>query len=121
MQETAFPDIQSTLRGAPLFVAIVASTPVHALFKNCSAYAQDTWRPYARLSATFGARWDYAPVPVSHGINGLQPFAVTGFNNLPTLSLAPAGTPLYRATIDNFAPRVGLAYELRHSSMTESV
>ncbi len=120
-QQVAFTDVQSAVRGTTSFTALGADTKAHAVFKSYSGYAQDTWRPYARLSAAFGIRWEYGPAPAVRGTNGLQPFAVTGFNDLPRLALAPAGTPLYHASPNNFGPRLGLAYELRQSSRTESV
>src|SRR5262249_9900077 len=33
-------------------------------------------------------------------------------SNLSSVALAPAGTPLYETTYDNFAPRVGVTYQL---------
>jgi hypothetical protein len=36
---------------------------------------------------------------------------VTGVDNLATMTLAPAGTPLWKAQKDDFAPRLGLAWQ----------
>ena len=33
-------------------------------------------------------------------------------NTPPLISLAPPGTPLWKTTYDNFAPRIGVAYDL---------
>jgi hypothetical protein len=120
-QTSLFADIGSTVTGRSSLTAISATVAVRSMFRNVSAYVQDAWKPHARLSVTYGLRWDYNPVPSGRGANGLQPFAVENINNLPDLSLARPGTPLYRATSNNFAPRLGIAYETRSSSRTESV
>ncbi|HEY0543902.1 MAG TPA: TonB-dependent receptor [Pyrinomonadaceae bacterium] len=79
-------------------------------FTNLSVYAQDTWRISQRLSLTYGVRWEYNPPPVA--ANGQSLFTVTGLDNLANLNLAPEGTPLYQATRNNYAPRVGAAFQL---------
>jgi len=56
-------------------------------------------------------RWDINP-PLK-GKNSLSdPFTVVGLNAPATLALAPRGTPLYKTTYGNVAPRIGLAYQL---------
>jgi hypothetical protein len=120
-QTSLFADIGSSLIGRSSLTAISATVAVRSTFRNVSAYVQDGWKPHVRLSVTYGLRWDYNPVPSGRGANGLQPFAVENINDLPALSLALPGTPLYRATSDNFAPRLGIAYETRNSPGTESV
>jgi len=52
-----------------------------------------------------------------HRVDGPSLAAVTGFNpsDLSHLAIAPAGTPSFRTTFGNLAPRVGLAYQLFHS------
>jgi hypothetical protein len=35
--------------------------------------------------------------------------------------LAKPGTPIYHSTLNNFAPRLGFAYEIRDASGTESI
>jgi hypothetical protein len=116
-----FLDVPSAVMATTLFSEVIAAVPVHSRFTNYSLYLQDTWALSRRVTATYGLRWDYNPTPTGSGSNGFKPFAVRGINNLPTLSLAPAGTPLYNSTADNFAPRLGVAYQLRTSPGTESV
>jgi hypothetical protein len=121
-QANLFLDVPSALALNEVLGAVVAnSAPIKVIYKNYSLYAQDTWRPSTRLSFTYGLRWEYNPTPTGHGNNHLEPFTVQGINNLSTLSLSPAGTPLYHATEDNFAPRVGFAYQLRNTVRNESV
>lgn len=120
-QQSLFPDIPSAQINTGLIAEIAASVPVRANFKNYSLFAEDTWTPSSRFTATLGIRWDYAPSPSVRGANGLQPFALTGFANLGQLSLAPPGTPLYHTSKNGLAPRIGFAYEVRHSAGSQSV
>jgi hypothetical protein len=62
---------------------------------NFSAYAQDAWTTSSRLTLTMA-----------------DPAAV---------ALAPPGTPMYRTTFNNVAPRVGGAYQLRGAPGREMV
>ena len=48
--------------------------------------------------------------------NGTPPFTVTQVTNLATTTLAPAGTPLWHPRKDDFAPRLGLAWQV-HSNL----
>jgi hypothetical protein len=121
MQQAAFADIQSALNLRSVFIAVAANVSVHSTFRNYSVYSQDAWKVADRLSVTYGVRWDYNPAPSGRGDNGQQPFAIENLNNLPALSLAPSGTPIYHSTLNNFAPRLGFACEVRRSSTTESI
>jgi len=60
---------------------------------------------------------------VPQSLDGPSLNAVTSFdlNNLSTLALAPAGTPQYKTTYGNFAPRVGIAYQLSQNQRWQTV
>ena len=91
----------------------------YPVFNNYSVFAQDTWRSNPRLTLTYGLRWDVNPPPFES--KGNNPFAVTGVDNAATLALAPRGTPLFKTTYSNFAPRIGVTYLLRAQPGHETV
>ena len=87
--------------------AFQGSNPV---FNNFSAFGQDTWRATRRLTLTYGLRWEVNPAP--YEANGNDLLTVIGADNLATASVAPRGTPIYKTTYGNFAPRFGAAYQV---------
>jgi len=94
------------------------SAPAYPLYQNFSAFAQDEWRVSPRLSVSLGLRWEVNPAP---GVTqGLKPYAIQG-SSPNTWTLAPEGTPLWRTTWFNFAPRLGAAYVLRNTPGLETV
>ena len=93
--------------------------PRFPVFTNFSAYAQDTWRGTPRLSITWGLRWELNPPPTE--ANGNNPFTVHNVDNPPIITLASRGTRLWRNTYNNFAPRVGVAYQLSSAPGREMV
>jgi hypothetical protein len=121
VQQSEFDDIQSALSLKSEFTVVGANLPVHSMYKNYSVYAQDGWTISRRLSASYGVRWDYNPAPVGRAANGDQPFAIENIDDLPALSFATPGTPIYRSTKNNFAPRLGLVWGMRRSPGTQSI
>jgi len=100
-------------------VTISASDPMTLVFRNLSAYGQDTWRVTTRLTFTYGLRWEVNPSP--SGKDGKDLVGISAFNDPSHLTLAPQGAPLYQTSYHNFAPRIGAAYQLSERPGKETV
>ena len=92
--------VSSTLDDKPLTVDL--------RHENLSFFITDKWRASRRLTFDVGLRYEYTPAMNEH------------YGRMSTFSLTPPGQfnvlqpgePLYNVTHDNWAPRVGLTYEL---------
>jgi outer membrane receptor protein involved in Fe transport len=111
-QEGAFLDVPSSEGGASDFTYVQSNRNANFLFKNLGLFTQDTWRVTPRLTVTYGLRWDVDFPPES--TSGPSFPAVTGFNlnDLSGLALSSTNIPPYKTTYNNFAPRVGAAYQI---------
>jgi hypothetical protein len=120
-QAALFLSVSSADQGNLFLKQLASFTSPTFLFRNLGIYAQDTWRVEPRLTLTYGVRWDIDFVPKS--TSGPSLSAATGFNlnDLSALALAPAGTPPYQTRYINFAPRLGLAYQLVRSQNWQTV
>jgi hypothetical protein len=120
LQEAFFLDVNQAATGKALFARTSSDAGLRfPLFDNFSAYGQDAWKVSHRLMLTYGLRWEVNPPPREKNKN--YPAVVIGLNNPATLALAPFGTPLYKTTYNNLAPRVGVAYELLQDPGRETV
>jgi hypothetical protein len=120
-EDFVFETEASVLNNAPDFAyaAPLLFAGVEPVYKNFSAFAQDDWKFTSRLSLSFGLRWDVNPAPTN--ARGPSPYTVDQITNLATTQLAPEGTPLWRTDWHGFAPRFGLAYQLRQTPGHETV
>lgn len=111
-QIALFPSVSSAESGGVALTLVRSGLPATLLFHNLGVFAQDTWRAHPRLTLTYGLRWDVDFTPSS--LEGPSLVAVNGFSldNLSNLALAPAGTEPFRTSYNNFAPRLGIAYQL---------
>jgi hypothetical protein len=64
-------------------------------------------------------RWELNPAP--HDANGNTPYTVDQIADLATVKLAPKGTALWKTTYDNFAPRLGAAYQIQRTPGSSTV
>lgn len=100
--------------------AIVKSYNSTAIFHEFAAFTQDEWHLRSKLVLSLGLRWEVDPAPT--GEHGNDPYTVTGNVYDPsTLTLAPQGTPLWKTTWFNFAPRLGVAWNVRNNPGWETV
>lgn len=115
-----FPSQAVVMNGQASGCCIFAApSSIKPIYTNFSAYGEDTWKAFRRLTLTLGLRWELNPPPGE--ANGNGPVAVRGLDNLATADIAPRGTPLWGTTYDNFAPRVGVAYLLSQKPSRETV
>jgi carboxypeptidase family protein/TonB-dependent receptor-like protein len=112
VQVANFLDVTNAKNGNLRSGAVVALSTAGVRFHNIGTYVQDTWHVIPRLNLTYGIRWDLETAPKS--INGPDIVAVTGYDliDLSHLAIAPAGTAPFKTNYTNFAPRLGLAYQL---------
>jgi hypothetical protein len=87
--------------------------------KNFGTFIQDDWRVKPRVSLSLGLRWDLNPPPSA---TGAPDYTYNGdLNNPSTMTLAPLGTPLYKTTYTDLAPRFGMAVVLHNRADHETV
>jgi len=107
-----FGSLASVLaNSAPVVGVVSATTDVQEVISNWSLFAQDTWKVVRNLTLTYGLRWEYNTAPSSP--NGTPLFTVNQVNDLSTATIVPRGTPLWHPQKDDFAPRLGLAWQPR--------
>ena len=119
-QQVGLAGINGALTSKATFVAVTAfDGPTYPVFTNLSVFAQDTWRIAKRFTLTYGLRWELNPPPSD--ARGIQPFVVSGLDSPTTIAQAPPDTPLYKTKYDNFAPRIGFAYQLSQAKGAETI
>jgi hypothetical protein len=119
-QQAFFNSVNRALTGNTSSVQVQTSPDRRVpVFTNFSAYGQDAWKASPRLTLSFGLRWELNPSPSEK--DGKDAYTVIGLNNPATMTLAPLGTPLWQTTYDNFAPRVGAAYQVFQKRGSETV
>jgi Carboxypeptidase regulatory-like domain/TonB dependent receptor len=112
MSQAVFLSLANVLANImPTAYVIARNDDVAMVTNNVSVFAQDTWKPTRTLTITYGLRWEYNAAPSSP--NGTLPFTVNQVDDFATMTLAPRGTPLWHPQKDDFAPRLGIAWQPR--------
>ncbi|HET6843551.1 MAG TPA: carboxypeptidase regulatory-like domain-containing protein [Candidatus Angelobacter sp.] len=121
VQTPFFMNVPSAENGTAFFGEVGQSTGATLLLRNLGVYAQDTWKMFDKLTLTYGIRWDVDFVPQS--LAGPSLAALSGFNLQDLSQLAPAatGNDPFSTRYANFAPRVGLAYQLFGKQRSQTV
>ncbi|MCA1641665.1 MAG: TonB-dependent receptor, partial [Acidobacteria bacterium] len=98
------------LLGYPSGVQLSNPAVVDTRLKMFSGFFQDDWKASQKLTLNLGLRYDYATWPYegANRMANLDP--VTGLKFTPATSTV--GRSLVKPDKNNFAPRVGLAYQL---------
>jgi hypothetical protein len=105
-----FLSAQSVLTNSATEAEYEKFLSIRPVYNQIAIFVQNDWRLSRRLSLSAGLRWELAPPP--HNDSSPQPYTLAGNLNEPsTLSLAPAGTPMWHNAWYNFAPRLGLAWQ----------
>ncbi len=102
----SFNDLQSLAIKQPFLLAINRQEPYGARLNQASAYVQDAWKVSSALSISAGLRWEWYGAPKT--VQGSEPFVL----DKGLLRIAPLGTPMWRAPMADFAPRLGFALRL---------
>jgi hypothetical protein len=120
VQAYTFDGVAGVLAGSAANVLTAASSRSNRNSRatNISAFGQDTWSVGDRLTLTYGARWELNPAP---GLADSDAALTLTTAEPSAMAFAPAGTPMYRTTYDNIAPRVGAAYRLVDAPGRETV
>ncbi len=119
-QESAiFANLAQVLTATTSFTALNIGEAGYTRVRNFSLFAQDAWRLRPGLTVTYGVRWEVNP-PIA-GRNGTQLTNIIGLDSPQTLAIDPNHGAFYKTTYNNFAPRLGIAYQLRQSQSWQTV
>ncbi|HEX9198015.1 MAG TPA: TonB-dependent receptor [Acidobacteriaceae bacterium] len=117
---TVFQSPNEILTGAPSAPYVFNFVSATPLFNQAALFGQDEWRVHPRLHLSLGLRWELNPPPTEE--HGNDAYTLSGnISNPASLTLAPRGTPLWKTTWYNFAPRLGLAWTAHNQPGAETV
>ncbi len=106
-----FANPAALVNGVAVSAGVRGFPVVDYRYSNYSAFAQDDFQITPRLTLSYGLRWEMNPAPV--GRNGYNLYPVVGA--YPNFAMGSPDTPFYQTTKNNFAPRVGVAWQVRQN------
>ncbi|WP_260740719.1 TonB-dependent receptor [Tunturiibacter lichenicola] len=108
------------LSNSATILSILKTNAATPIFHQFSAFAQDEWRLKTNVALSLGLRWEVNPPPTEE--HGDDPYTLLGDISQPSsLTLAPQGTPLWKTTWFNLAPRLGVAWTANQTRGRETV
>lgn len=96
---------------SPFIISQAGHPMLHYANENFGFFGQDDWKVHPRLTLNLGVRYDVSTVSRERDGN-LQNF------NLSTLTLGPKGEKVYNVDKNNFAPRIGFAFDVLGNQKT---
>lgn len=107
------------LLGMPLNGSVTSMPRTHVTWTAIAPYAQDTWRVRPDLTLNLGLGWNVSTPPTAMGANAKYPHVVDLKTGVVTFAaLGQISPSVYSVDLNNFAPRVGLAWQPRWSPGT---
>src|SRR5580658_637244 len=97
-------------------------TPADLAYRvpSFSVYAQDTWHALRRFTISWGVRWELEPAPRATN-GGISVYNLANLAALSSLTPAQPGSPFYHTQYTNFAPRIGLAWQMLDRGKNKTV
>ena len=115
-----FSSSQSVLANTADREFLIKESTASPMFNEFSAFVQDEWRIKPTLNLSLGLRWEVDPPPGE--AHGNDAYTLAGDVSQPSsLSLAPRGTPLWKTSWYNLAPRLGVAWTIHSKPGRETV
>ena len=100
------------LLGMPQNGTVTSMPRTHFRWTAVTPYAQDTWRVLPNLTLNVGLGWNLSTPPNAVGANKLYPHSFdfkTG--QVKFAALGDTSPEIYNIDLNNFAPRVGIAWQ----------
>jgi hypothetical protein len=115
-----FETPQSVLDNTTAYSEVVQYAKATPIFNETSLFVQDEWRVAKNVNLSLGLRWELDPPPSAKG--NKVPYTISGSLSDPSsLALAPQGTPLWKTSWYNLAPRLGIAWTAHANPDWETV
>jgi Carboxypeptidase regulatory-like domain/TonB dependent receptor-like, beta-barrel/TonB-dependent Receptor Plug Domain len=106
------------LLGYPSGAQLTNLAVVDQRMKMFSGFFQDDWKITQQLTLNLGVRYDYATWPYEGADR------MTNFDPITGVKFTPANSPVGRSLVkpdkNNFAPRLGLAYQLNNETVVRA-